>query len=58
MTQEIINITKRIAQNFGFEPAVLLAFIEVETGGRGFDPVTGKFVPAIGFGVSYNLIRF
>lgn len=44
MTQEIINITKRIAQNFGFEPSVLLAFIEVETGGHGFDPVTGKII--------------
>lgn len=44
MTQEIINITKKVAQTFGFETAVLLAFIEVETGGRGFDPVTGKII--------------
>lgn len=37
MTQQIINITKKVAQTFGFEPAVLLAFIEVETGGKGFN---------------------
>ena len=37
MTQEIINITKKVAQTFGFETAVLLAFIEVETGGKGFN---------------------
>ena len=36
MTQEIINITKKVAQTFGFETAVLLSFIEVETGGKGF----------------------
>lgn len=37
MTQEIINLTKKISQEFGFETAVMLAFIEVETGGRGFN---------------------
>lgn len=37
MTSEIINITKRVSSTFGFETAVMLAFIEVETGGRGFN---------------------
>ena len=44
MTQEIINITKKIAQNFGFEPSALAAFIEVESGGKGFDSNTGKII--------------
>ena len=37
MTNEIIEITKRASKTFGFETAVLDAFIEVETGGKGFN---------------------
>lgn len=44
MNTEIINMTNVVANMFGIEPYALLAFIEVETGGRGFDPVTGKIM--------------
>lgn len=44
MNTEIINITKKISAEFGFDPAVMLAFIEVETGGKGFDPSNGKIM--------------
>lgn len=44
MTKEVINLTSKVATEFGFEKAVMLAFVEVETGGRGFDPVTGKII--------------
>ncbi|AZA49744.1 DUF3380 domain-containing protein [Chryseobacterium carnipullorum] len=44
MTNEIINLTKKVSSEFGFDPAVMLAFIEVETGGRGFDSSTGKIM--------------
>lgn len=33
-----------IAKQFGYEPAAIAAFLEVETGGRGFDPATGKII--------------
>lgn len=44
MNTEIINLTKKVAAEFGFDPYVMLAFIEVETGGRGFDSATGKII--------------
>lgn len=34
---------KQIATNFGFEPSMFLAFIEVESGGKGFD-ANGKLI--------------
>jgi len=37
MNTEIINLTKKVSKTFGFDPAVMLAFIEVETGGKGFN---------------------
>lgn len=37
MTNEIQNLVKKVSKTFGFETAVLLAFIEVETGGKGFN---------------------
>lgn len=33
-----------IARLFAYEPAAIAAFLEVETGGRGFDPATGKII--------------
>lgn len=44
MNTEIINLTRKVSNTFGFELAVMLAFIEVETGGKGFDPATGKIM--------------
>lgn len=44
MNTEILNMTSVVANMFGIEPSALLAFIEVETGGRGFDPTTGKIM--------------
>lgn len=41
MDKQIIDIAKRQRT---IEPAALLAFIEVETGGRGFDTATGKLI--------------
>lgn len=41
MNRQIIDLAK--AQST-IDPAALLAFISVETGGRGFDPGTGKIV--------------
>jgi len=38
------EIVKRIAAMFGLEWAILMAFIEVESGGKGFDPATGKII--------------
>lgn len=34
----------KLAKNSGLDPAVILAFISVETGGRGFDPSTGRLI--------------
>ena len=39
-----IDDIKLIAKNFGIEPAMFLAFIEVESGGKGFDDLTGKIL--------------
>lgn len=44
MNSEIINLTKQVSAEFGFDYRVMLAFIEVETGGRGFYPATGKIM--------------
>lgn len=35
---------KEVAREFGFEWRVIASFIEVETGGRGFDPATKKII--------------
>lgn len=35
---------KEIARNFGISPAMFKAFIEVESGGKGFDERTGKIL--------------
>ena len=43
MTTPIDKI-KEVAKNFGIEPAMFLAFIEVESGGKGFDDATGKII--------------
>ena len=40
MTDEII----KLAKDSEFDPAVILAFISVETGGKGFDDKTGKLL--------------
>lgn len=40
MDSKIIQLAKLT----GFNPAAILAFIEVETGGRGFDAATGKII--------------
>lgn len=42
MTKELINIIKAKAQEYGFDKAILLSFVATETGGQGFDSVTGK----------------
>lgn len=44
MTKELQLIVKLIACQFKLEPASLAAFIEVESGGRGFDKDTGKIL--------------
>lgn len=41
MDKEIIELA--LLQNL-VDPAALLAFVEVETGGRGFDPATGRMM--------------
>lgn len=38
------EIVKRIAKEFGIEYAALMSFIQVESGGRGFDKGTGKLI--------------
>lgn len=43
MNKEIKSLVHVIANMFGFEEAVMLSFIEVETGGRGFN-VDGKIM--------------
>lgn len=44
MTNEILQLTTEIANEKGYDKAVLLSFIDVETGGRGFDQNTGKIL--------------
>lgn len=38
------EIVKKIAQEFNIEYAAMMAFIEVESSGRAFDPATGKIM--------------
>ena len=40
MEQKLIQLAK----NSKYEPAVMLAFLSVETGGKGFDEATGKII--------------
>ena len=44
MNKELQTIVKLVACQFKFEPAALAAFIEVESGGKGFDDKTGKIL--------------
>ncbi len=44
MNKELQTIVKLVACQFKFEPASLAAFIEVESGGKGFDDKTGKIL--------------
>ena len=44
MKQEILNTIKKFAIEFGFDEAVLRAFVEIESGGKGFDEKTGKLI--------------
>lgn len=44
MNKELQLIVKLVACQFKFEPAALAAFIEVESGGKGFDEKTGKII--------------
>lgn len=44
MNKELQTIVKLVACQFKFEPAALAAFIEVESGGKGFDDKTGKII--------------
>ena len=44
MNKELQTIVKLVACQFKFEPAALAAFIEVESGGKGFDEKTGKIL--------------
>ena len=37
MKKEITDIVSKVSKDFGFETAVLMAFIDVETGGKGFN---------------------
>jgi len=42
--KELLPIIKTISAIFKLEPAAIMAFIEVETGGLGFDSKTGKIL--------------
>lgn len=44
MEQKILNEILPAIKNMGYDTGVLLAFIDVETGGRGFDSKTGKLI--------------
>lgn len=44
MTKELQQIVKKIAAEFNFESAALASFIDVESGGKGFDDKTGKIL--------------
>lgn len=44
MNSELQLLVRLVACQFKFEPAALAAFIEVESGGRGFDKDTGKIL--------------
>ena len=42
MTKNLLQIIKETANEFNLDWRALAAFVEVETGGQGFDPKTGK----------------
>lgn len=44
MKQNQLQAIKYEAQRIGVEPEALAAFMEVESGGKGFDPETGKII--------------
>jgi len=44
MNSLVIDSVRKNAERFGHDPATLLSFIEVETGGLGFDSATGKLI--------------
>ena len=44
LTKELQIIVKDIAKDFNIEAASLAAFIEVESGGQGFNSSTGKIL--------------
>jgi len=44
MNKELITIVQLVACKNGMDPAALAAFIEVESGGKGFDAGTGKIL--------------
>lgn len=44
MRQAIIDIVKKQAEKHSIDWRVAMAFVEVETGGMGFDPATGKLI--------------
>lgn len=44
MNKELQTIVRLVACNNNLEPAALAAFIEVESGGKGFDEKTGKIL--------------
>ena len=44
MTTELQTLCKEVAQEFKLLPASLGAFIEVESGGQGFNSSTGKIL--------------
>ena len=44
MNLELVEIIMKVAKEFGYEDAALAAFIETETGGKGFDKTTGKII--------------
>lgn len=44
MRKEIVQLATNISKQNNIEAAILLAFIEVETGGKGFDDKTGKII--------------
>lgn len=44
MNPQVLTLIEKIAAEFGYEPAAIKAFCEVETGGKGFDLTTGKIM--------------
>ena len=44
MNTQIIQLTENVSSEFGFDSSAMLAFIKVETGGRGFAPISGKII--------------
>ncbi|MGB4844091.1 MAG: N-acetylmuramidase domain-containing protein [Ferruginibacter sp.] len=44
MREKIEQYAREVARNHGLNEAMFLAFVEVESGGLGFDPATGKII--------------